>query len=82
MRDQKFQELMVNVEAAKLSSESPTTIREQEMTPQPNLDKLDQALEQQAPFRQFIKRHAATPKPSPALIDSIKERIRLQGLHD
>lgn len=82
MRDQQFQELMVNVNAAKANSDSATTIREPETTPQPTLDTLDNALEQQAPFRQFIKRHASTPKASPALIASIKERIRLQGLHD
>ncbi|RME92771.1 MAG: hypothetical protein D6772_16575, partial [Bacteroidetes bacterium] len=71
MRDQKFQELMVKVEAAKVSSDSTTTIREREITPQATLDNLDQALEQQAPFQRFIKQHAAAPKPSPALIDSI-----------
>lgn len=81
MRDQKFQARMSNFEQVAVG-ENPETLTQPTVAHQHASPDLEQELDKQAPFQRYIKQHTPTRKPSPALIQSIKDRIKLMDFHD
>ena len=78
MRDQNFQELMSNIYHFLLddgpSNVSETTVTQNVGEAKPSIV---EQLDSQLSFKQFLKRSIPNRKPSPALIQSIKDRIVL-----
>ncbi|PSR15283.1 MAG: hypothetical protein DA408_01300 [Bacteroidetes bacterium] len=78
MRDQNFQELMSNIDHF-LPDDGPSNVSETTATQHVGEAKpsIVEQLDSQLSFKQFLKRSIPNRKPSPALIQSIKDRIVL-----
>lgn len=74
MRDQHFQELMSKADSTLLNGTSQTA---KEVTPVDVKSEILDELSKQQSFRKFIKRKLPSRKPSPELIQSIKDRIKI-----
>jgi hypothetical protein len=74
MRDQHFQELMSKADSTLLNGTSQTAKEAMPVDVKSGI--LDELGKQQS-FRQFIKRKLPSRKPSPDLIQSIKDRIKI-----
>jgi hypothetical protein len=75
MRDQHFQELMSKVDFYLLNG-TPDTAKDVISSVEAKPEILDELSKQQS-FREFIKRKLPSRKPSPELIQSIKDRIKV-----
>lgn len=75
MRDQHFQELMSKADSILLNGTS-RTAKEATSVVDVKSGILDELSKQQS-FRKFIKRKLPSRKPSPELIQSIKDRIKI-----
>ncbi|MEL7222759.1 MAG: hypothetical protein AAGJ93_15665, partial [Bacteroidota bacterium] len=80
MKDQNFQNRMskhdtlLPSEGNGVANEPKANSSRRGFAPRPSLDK---ELDSQASFKAFIKRSIPSKKPSPALIQSIKDRIKI-----
>lgn len=79
MIDQNFQEMMNSSIDPLLSHDGPSNVSEQTSSYPVGEAKpsIVEELESQISFKQFLKRNIVNRKPSPALIQSIKDRIIL-----
>ena len=79
MRDQHFQELMSNFGQRTLLSDGPGSSSESQDYPTVGAAKpsMQDQLDSQVAFRQFLKQRLSNRKPSSEFIQSIKDRIKI-----